>query len=69
MSALPPKHPRLTAGYTLHSAFWHLLQVTKQTGAAGKPVNTLYVASKLKLVNEMYFAILLDRTTSGKRVS
>lgn len=39
--------------------------VTKQTGAAGKPVNTLYVASKLKLVNEMYFAILLDRTTSG----
>jgi succinyl-CoA synthetase beta subunit len=43
-----------------------LLQVTKQTGAAGKPVNTLYVAAKLKLVNEMYFAILLDRTTSGK---
>jgi succinyl-CoA synthetase beta subunit len=39
--------------------------VTKQTGAAGKPVNTLYVASKLNLVNEMYFAILLDRASAG----
>ena len=39
--------------------------VTKQTGPAGKPVNTLYIASKLNLVNEMYFAILLDRVTAG----
>eukprot|EP01023_Acetabularia_acetabulum_P005329 TRINITY_DN12174_c0_g1_i1.p1 TRINITY_DN12174_c0_g1~~TRINITY_DN12174_c0_g1_i1.p1 ORF type:complete len:421 (-),score=99.56 TRINITY_DN12174_c0_g1_i1:171-1433(-) len=39
--------------------------VTKQSGAAGKPVNTLYVAKKMKLAREMYFAILLDRTTSG----
>ena len=39
--------------------------VTKQTGAAGKPVNTLYIAAKLDLVNEMYFAILLDRATAG----
>jgi succinyl-CoA synthetase beta subunit len=39
--------------------------VTKQTGAAGKPVNTLYVARKMKLAREMYFAILLDRSTSG----
>eukprot|EP00891_Asterochloris_glomerata_P003330 jgi/Astpho2/3330/Aster-04679 len=39
--------------------------VTKQTGAAGKPVNTLFVASKLQLTNEMYFAILLDRATAG----
>lgn len=39
--------------------------VTKQTGPAGKPVNTLYIASKLDLVNEMYFAILLDRETAG----
>jgi len=39
--------------------------VTKQTGEGGKPVNTLYVASKLDLVNEMYFAILLDRATAG----
>lgn len=64
-----PNCSRLPANLMLHSAFWCPLQVTKQTGAAGKPVNTLYVASKLKLVNEMYFAILLDRTTSGKRVS
>lgn len=39
--------------------------VTKQTGPTGKPVNVLYIAAKMKLVNEMYFAILLDRTTSG----
>jgi succinyl-CoA synthetase beta subunit len=39
--------------------------VTKQTGSKGKPVNTLYVAKKMKLLKEMYFAILLDRKTSG----
>ncbi|MEW5311100.1 MAG: hypothetical protein WDW38_002843 [Sanguina aurantia] len=39
--------------------------VTKQTGPAGKPVNTLYVAQKMKLVREMYFAILLDRKSAG----
>eukprot|EP01026_Neomeris_dumetosa_P037211 TRINITY_DN30124_c0_g1_i13.p1 TRINITY_DN30124_c0_g1~~TRINITY_DN30124_c0_g1_i13.p1 ORF type:complete len:424 (-),score=73.10 TRINITY_DN30124_c0_g1_i13:207-1478(-) len=39
--------------------------VTKQSGANGKPVNTLYVAAKMKLAREMYFAILLDRVTSG----
>lgn len=39
--------------------------VTKQTGAAGKPVNTLYVARKMQLKREMYFAILLDRKTAG----
>lgn len=39
--------------------------VTKQTGPAGKPVNTLYLAAKMKLTNEMYFAILLDRGTAG----
>jgi succinyl-CoA synthetase beta subunit len=32
---------------------------------AGKPVNTLYIAKKMKLKREMYFAILLDRKTSG----
>lgn len=32
---------------------------------AGKPVNTLYIAKKMKLAREMYFAILLDRSTSG----
>lgn len=39
--------------------------VTKQTGPSGKPVNTLYVARKMKLSREMYFAILLDRKTAG----
>lgn len=39
--------------------------ITKQTGPAGKPVNTLYVAKKMKFAREMYFAILLDRATAG----
>lgn len=39
--------------------------VTKQTGPKGKPVNTLYLAEKMKLKREMYFAILLDRKTAG----
>ena len=42
--------------------------VTKQTGEAGKPVNALLVAEKMKLVNEMYFAILLDRASAGPMV-
>lgn len=45
-----------------------LLQVTKQTGPAGKPVNTLYIASKLDLAKEMYFAILLDRKSAGTMI-
>jgi len=39
--------------------------VTKQTGEAGKPVNTLLLAKKMDLVNEMYLAILLDRAFGG----
>ena len=39
--------------------------VTKQTGPAGKPVNVLYIASKMSLAREMYFALLLDRATAG----
>ena len=39
--------------------------VTKQTGERGKPVNTLYIAEKMKLKKEMYFAILLDRKSAG----
>jgi len=39
--------------------------VTKQSGPAGKPVDTLLIAKKMELVNEMYFAIMLDRTTMG----
>lgn len=39
--------------------------VTKQSGAAGKPVDTLLIAKKMNLVAEKYFAILLDRATMG----
>ena len=38
--------------------------VTKQTGPAGKPVGTLFIASKMDLVKEMYFAILNDRASA-----
>lgn len=39
--------------------------VTKQTGPEGKPVNQVYICEKLSLVNEMYFAIALDRASAG----
>jgi len=39
--------------------------VTKQSGPAGKPVNEVLIAKKMDLVNEMYFAILLDRASGG----
>jgi succinyl-CoA synthetase beta subunit len=42
--------------------------VTKQTGEVGKPVNALLVAEKMRLVNEMYFAILLDRQSAGPMI-
>ncbi|KAE9589920.1 putative succinate--CoA ligase (ADP-forming) [Lupinus albus] len=39
--------------------------VTKQTGPQGKLVSKVYLCQKLSLVNEMYFAITLDRKTAG----
>jgi len=39
--------------------------VTKQSGPAGKPVNSVLIAKKMDLINEMYFAILLDRASGG----
>ncbi|RDX86574.1 Succinate--CoA ligase [ADP-forming] subunit beta, mitochondrial [Mucuna pruriens] len=39
--------------------------VTKQTGPQGKIVSKVYLCEKLSLVNEMYFAITLDRTSAG----
>ncbi|CAA0823948.1 Succinyl-CoA ligase [Striga hermonthica] len=39
--------------------------VTKQTGPQGKVVSKVYLAEKLSLVNEMYFAITLDRISAG----
>jgi succinyl-CoA synthetase beta subunit len=35
--------------------------VTKQTGLAGKQVNTLYVEDGCSIANELYIAVLLDR--------
>lgn len=39
--------------------------VTKQTGPQGKVVSKVYICEKLSLINEMYFAITLDRKTAG----
>jgi len=39
--------------------------VTKQSGAAGKPVNTVLLAKKMNLKKEFYFAIMLDRSSQG----
>lgn len=39
--------------------------VTKQTGPQGKVVGKVYLCEKMSLVNEMYFAITLDRQTAG----
>jgi succinyl-CoA synthetase beta subunit len=39
--------------------------VTKQSGPAGKPVNTVLLAKKMALAREMYFSILMDRASQG----
>jgi succinyl-CoA synthetase beta subunit len=39
--------------------------VTKQTGAAGKPCNAVYICDKLYIRREYYLAILMDRVTQG----
>merc|ERR1740130_71813 len=39
--------------------------ITKQTGAEGKPNNTLMLAEKVSIDNEKYFAILNDRGSGG----
>merc|ERR1711935_1240029 len=39
--------------------------VTKQTGAAGKPVNFLLLSEKFQIKRERYFAILMDRASGG----
>eukprot|EP00933_Yihiella_yeosuensis_P084207 TRINITY_DN9861_c0_g2_i1.p1 TRINITY_DN9861_c0_g2~~TRINITY_DN9861_c0_g2_i1.p1 ORF type:complete len:451 (-),score=109.43 TRINITY_DN9861_c0_g2_i1:256-1530(-) len=39
--------------------------ITKQTGAEGKPNNTLLLAEKVSIEKEKYFAILMDRASSG----
>ena len=59
-AALPPSAARLSPAPPNPNRF-----PLPQTGARGKPVNTLYVANKMKLKREMYFALLLDRSTAG----
>merc|ERR1740130_1176313 len=39
--------------------------ITKQTGEAGKPNNTLMLAEKVSIAGEKYFAILMDRGSGG----
>jgi len=39
--------------------------ITKQTGAEGKPNNTLMLAEKVAIKEEKYFAILMDRGSGG----
>ncbi|GAB0493014.1 hypothetical protein MMPV_004286 [Pyropia vietnamensis] len=39
--------------------------VTKQTGARGRPCNTVMLAERVYLRREMYFAILYDRESQG----
>lgn len=39
--------------------------VTKQTGAEGKPCNTVMICERLYLRREAYFAILMDRESAG----
>jgi succinyl-CoA synthetase beta subunit len=39
--------------------------ITKQTGAEGRPCNQLMVVEKVKIANEFYFAILMDRESMG----
>lgn len=39
--------------------------VTKQTGAAGRPCNKVFVVERLYVRREFYFAIVLDRATAG----
>ena len=35
--------------------------ITKQTGAAGRPCNAVFVVERVDLAREFYFAILYDR--------
>src|SRR5271154_5089854 len=42
--------------------------ITKQTGAAGKPCNAVYICEKLYIRREYYLAILMDRVTQGPMI-
>jgi len=42
--------------------------VTKQSGPAGKPVDTVLIAKKMALAREFYFAIMMDRVSQGPMI-
>src|SRR6188472_2486159 len=42
--------------------------VTHQTGPAGRVVNTVLIAKSVEIEREVYFAILLDRTTGAPMI-
>jgi len=42
--------------------------ITKQTGAAGKPCDTLYICEKKSVAKEFYFAVLMDRATTSPMI-
>lgn len=42
--------------------------ITKQTGAAGKICNAVYICEKKYIRREYYLAILMDRTTQGPMI-
>ncbi|KAK8565270.1 hypothetical protein V6N12_058837 [Hibiscus sabdariffa] len=56
---------KLLYGIRLTRKMLGQILVTKQTGPQGKVVSKVYLCEKLSLVNEMYFAITLDRNTAG----
>merc|ERR1712032_706502 len=56
-----PKHK--VASYAMNMLNKTL--ITKQTGAEGKPNNTLLLAEKVSIIGEKYFAILMDRGSGG----
>src|SRR5437762_6101256 len=55
-----PEEAREIAGRMLGQTL-----VTHQTGAAGRVVNKVLVAQSAQIAREIYFAILLDRTTAA----
>src|SRR5438045_7458589 len=55
-----PAHAREIASRMLGQAL-----VTHQTGSAGRVVNKVLVAKSAEIAREIYFAILVDRTTAA----
>eukprot|EP00054_Salpingoeca_dolichothecata_P038816 m.14616 g.14616 ORF g.14616 m.14616 type:complete len:454 (+) comp9224_c0_seq2:47-1408(+) len=42
--------------------------ITKQTGAAGRICNAVFVVERLSIIKEYYFAIMLDRASQGPMI-